>query len=628
MRVALEGPARERTRAALLWGLYACDAHSPNAALSAFRHARLERGEAHLAARRIEEALLASGAPAWLWGAAASSAWMLPEDRVRVRLRGAEAAAALGDEAADASLLPPLAGLSREDLGRALAVLASTPGSPAARRLAVEFPQRFTAKFSGAALRSLAGAFSPREWAVQAQAWLDAGEPGQALQAAARAGAAGFRAGARAALRLHRSRAAIAWAARGGERCAECWVERTEALRQIAWGGPAGQRRGAFDQMLAAARRARELAGGQEQLTGQAEVLVAEALVELGRLPEALPHLEDRAAMAQPRWEWVARRYLMLDARKGAGASLPAELARTVRCRRLAAFWRAEAAVRRGDRSGLEALAGSGFPDLPAQWAAEALGLHGVRVVPSDEKPPEPRPPAWAADLLTAGRVADVVVAWRWDLDAAGVQGPQWLGLVALADLPPFDSIPLLVRGESRLATGPWQGVPRRLLEEYLPLPWRPEVEAAARRSGVPPWVLAGLVRQESAWNPKARSVDGALGLTQLLPETAGELARTLPGVAPRGDLLDPARNLTLGAALLARWRASFGGSWTAALANYNAGEKRVREVWDATGRRDGPDFVESLEIPETWDYVHRVVLLAEGYRILYWPDGRPYPWT
>jgi len=140
--------------------------------------------------------------------------------------------------------------------------------------------------------------------------------------------------------------------------------------------------------------------------------------------------------------------------------------------------------------------------------------------------------------------------------------------------------------------------------------------------------VLAGLVRQESAWNPRARSTAGALGLTQLLPDTAGELARQLPGFSPAGDLFDPARNLTLGGALLARWRRAFGGSWTAALANYNAGEKRVREVWEANGRRDGPAFVESLEIPETWDYVHRVVLLAEGYRILYWPEGRAYPWT
>jgi soluble lytic murein transglycosylase-like protein len=113
-----------------------------------------------------------------------------------------------------------------------------------------------------------------------------------------------------------------------------------------------------------------------------------------------------------------------------------------------------------------------------------------------------------------------------------------------------------------------------------------------------------------------------------VIPESGAEVARGLPGFSRSGDILEPARNLTLGAALLARWRRAFNGSWTAALATYNAGEKRVREVWQTNGRHDGPEFVESLEIPETWDYVHRVVVLAEGYRILYWPEGRAYPWT
>jgi soluble lytic murein transglycosylase len=165
-------------------------------------------------------------------------------------------------------------------------------------------------------------------------------------------------------------------------------------------------------------------------------------------------------------------------------------------------------------------------------------------------------------------------------------------------------------------------------MERYLPLPWRDEVESAARRAGVPAWVLAGLVRQESAWNPRARSAAGALGLAQVLPAVAAEAAREVPGLAPTGDLFEPGRNLVLGATLLARWRRSFAGSWTAALASYDAGEKRVRDLWEAADRDDGPIFVEALEIPETWDYVHRVVLLAEGYRILYWPEGKAYPWT
>jgi soluble lytic murein transglycosylase-like protein len=630
MRVALEGERSERARAAMLWGLYACDARAPQAALAAFRHAHLRGGEAHVAARRIGDALQISLSPASLWAAAADAPWVLARDRVRLKLDGAEAVARTADGAAAAQLVPALDELSHDDLGRALEVLASAPApsaKSATRRLAVEFPRTFAERFPDSAMRELTKTFSPTEWAAQAQAWLDAGEPAAALRAAAHGGAAAGAAGARAALRLHRSRTALAWAAKGGERCAECWVERAEAYRQLAWGGSRGQRRTAFSEMLAAAQHAWRLAAGQRASAGRAEVLLAEALTELGRFSEALPHLADPQARTQPRWDWVARRFVMLLAHAKRGARLPADLASTTRCRRLASYWRARVAERDGDRSGLQALADSGFPDLAAQWAAEALGQRGVRVAPSEQPPPAPHPPAWAADLLTAGRVADVVVAWRWDLDVAGTTGPEWLGLVAIADMPPSDAIGLLIRGDPRLLSGPWQGVPRKLLESYLPLPWRRQLEAAAQRSRVPPWVLAGLVRQESGWNPGAVSPAGARGLTQLLPEVARELARALPGVSPHGDLFDPGRNLTLGAALLARWRAGFAGSWTAALATYNAGEKRVREVWDANGRRDGPEFVESLEIPETWDYVHRVVLLAEGYRILYWPGGRAYPW-
>jgi soluble lytic murein transglycosylase-like protein len=631
MRVALEGGRAERARSAMLWGLFACDAHAPHAALTAFRQARPRGGEAFLEARRLEGALEAAPSPASLWRAAAEAPWMLPEDRIRLRLRGAETLAARGDAIAGAGLLPPLAGLAHDDAGRALAVVASAGGPSgrvALRRLAIEYPKLFVARFSDSSLHTLSRSFSPADWALQAQSWLEVGEPEAALHAASRGGGAATLPAARAALRLHRPRAALTWAARGGERCAECWVERTEAYRQIAWADPSGQRSRAFAEMLGAARRTEQLTAGQRVLAGRVQLLLAEALTELGRFAEAIPHLTVEAATEQPRWEWVARRFLMLEARTRGGAGLPPDLARTTRGRRLAAYWRARSAASRGDRSGLEALADSGFPDLPAQWAAETLGRRGVPVVPSDQNPPEPHPPAWAADLLSAGRVADAVVAWRWELDAADASGPEWLGLVALADMPPIEAISLLVRGEPRLLSGPWRGVPRRLLESYLPLRWRSELEAAASRSRVPPWVLAGLVRQESAWNPRAHSPAGALGLTQLLPATAEELARGMRGIPPRGDLYDPGRNLTLGAALLARWRATFAGSWTAALANYNAGEKRVRQVWEANGRHDGPEFVESLEIPETWDYVHRVVLLAEGYRVLYWPEGRAYPWT
>lgn len=631
MHVAVEGRESERARAAMLWGLYACDARSAVGALAGFNVARPRGGLARLAAHRLEDALEASRSPVGPWRASVAAPWLSGEDRVHLKLRGAEVLAGRGEAATGCGLLPDLTVVRNEELCRALAVtaLAGGPTGPATEhRLAVECPQVFEVTLPGRRLDRVAATFSPAEWCRHAQAWLDAGQPQAALRAATRAGNGASVTAARAALRLHRPSAALAWATRGGERCTECLLERAEAYRQLAWGSPPGQRQRSLNEMLRTAQRARQLSPADAALAGRDELLVGEALVELGRFAEALPHLEEPVAQDQPRREWVARRLVMLQARMKRGADLPVNLARTTRGRRLAAYWRAWALARRGDRSGFEPLAGSGFPDLPAQWAAGELRTRGVAVVPSGQPPVSPPPPGWAADLLTAGRVGDVIFAWRWELDVTGGNGPGWLGLLALAEMPPLEAVSLLVRGEPKLLSGPWQGLPRQLLERYLPLPWRPEVEAAARRTGVPPWVLAGLARQESAWNPRARSAAGALGLAQVLPESGAEVARELPGFPRSGDILEPGRNLTLGAALLARSRRTFGGSWTVALASYNAGEKRVREVWEANGRRDGPEFVESLEIPETWDYVHRVVLLAEGYRILYWPEGRAYPWT
>ncbi len=632
MRVAIRGRESERTRAAFLWGLFACDARSPVAGVAGFNVARPEGARRRLAARRLEESLQASGSPAAAWTAAARAPWLGEDDRARIGLAGAEALAQRGEVAGAIGLLPNLSTLRREDVPRALAVLGrggDAGASEARRRLAVEFPQQFDALAMLSSLETIEAGFTPAEWAAHAQAWLDAGQATPALRAAARAGTAGFVVAARASLKLHRPSTALVWAARGGERCGACWVERAEAGRQIAWSQEPAVRRRTFAEMLRAAVNSSQLLPGNDPLRARAEVLEAEALVELGRGAEAVPHLAGDTVAAQPRFEWVCRRLAMLGAGTLATATSPVpDLARTTRGRRLAAFWLARQRARRGDTAGLEALAAGGFPDLPAQWAARALGRHGVPLVVSNDPPAVQRPPGWAGDLLTVGRVADVVLGWRFELEASGGPNPGWLGLVRLAEMPPLEGISLLVRGEPRLLSGPWQGLPRELFRLYLPLPMRSEVESAAQRAGVPPWLLAGLVRQESAWNPRARSAAGALGLAQLLPAVAAEAARAIPGLSPKGDLFEPDRNLTIGATLLARWRRDFAGSWTVALASYDAGEARVREVWDSAGRDDGPAFVESLEIPETWDYVHRVVLLAEGYRVLYWPEGKAYPWT
>ena len=89
----------------------------------------------------------------------------------------------------------------------------------------------------------------------------------------------------------------------------------------------------------------------------------------------------------------------------------------------------------------------------------------------------------------------------------------------------------------------------------------------AARRHNVPEDLFLRLVQQESGWNPHARSIKGALGLAQLMPQTARAL-----GVDPH----DVQQNLDGGARYLATQYRAF-GSWPLALAAYNAGPGAVQ---------------------------------------------------
>ena len=88
----------------------------------------------------------------------------------------------------------------------------------------------------------------------------------------------------------------------------------------------------------------------------------------------------------------------------------------------------------------------------------------------------------------------------------------------------------------------------------------------AARKHGIPEDLFLRLVQQESGWKPAIESHAGALGLAQLMPDTAARL-----GVDP----LDPAQNLEGGARYLKTQYDRF-GSWRLALAAYNAGPEAV----------------------------------------------------
>ncbi len=143
-------------------------------------------------------------------------------------------------------------------------------------------------------------------------------------------------------------------------------------------------------------------------------------------------------------------------------------------------------------------------------------------------------------------------------------------------------------------------------------------VRSAAAAEGVPPSLLFALVRQESAFEADARSSAGALGLTQVMPETGLHLAAQL-GLTDFavGDLRRPEVALRLGAHYLATQWADYDGRPGPALAAYNGGPGNASRWWRAAGG-DEDLFVEVIDFPETASYVRKVIEQRAAYEALY----------
>ncbi len=121
------------------------------------------------------------------------------------------------------------------------------------------------------------------------------------------------------------------------------------------------------------------------------------------------------------------------------------------------------------------------------------------------------------------------------------------------------------------------------------------------------------MTRQESVFNPTVASQAGALGLMQLMPDTARELAAASGEPAPgRWAILEPERNITLGSTYLAQMRDRFGHP-ALATAAYNAGPHRVARWLPATCT-EADLWIVTIPFAETRGYVERVL----AYRIIY----------
>ncbi len=144
---------------------------------------------------------------------------------------------------------------------------------------------------------------------------------------------------------------------------------------------------------------------------------------------------------------------------------------------------------------------------------------------------------------------------------------------------------------------------------EFLyPQPYDPEVNAAAKLSGLAPDLIYGVMRQETLFRADAQSGANARGLLQLLPQTARITARKFNLAVPTADdLFNPAINVPLGAVYLKSLVDSFDGQTVLALASYNAGPAAVRR-WLPVQAMESDILIENVPYNETRTYVQRVL--------------------
>jgi soluble lytic murein transglycosylase len=142
-------------------------------------------------------------------------------------------------------------------------------------------------------------------------------------------------------------------------------------------------------------------------------------------------------------------------------------------------------------------------------------------------------------------------------------------------------------------------------------------VAPAAQSTGLDPYLLLALTRQESLFDPEARSPSDAQGLMQLLPSTARRVAAESGIGGATLDLSDPALNVELGTTYLKKLFEMFGGNPFKAVAAYNGGEHAV-ERWNARFAGDDDEWVENIDFHETRDYVKKVLGGLREYRLLY----------
>jgi len=290
-----------------------------------------------------------------------------------------------------------------------------------------------------------------------------------------------------------------------------------------------------------------------------------------------------------------------------------------------ASFWAARLKLQQGDTAGAAALVERVREAEPySYYAAESARLMGDEYVVAAPPAPVLEDVPWVGSALENLELMNAA-----ELDAAaGIQLEAWVnradGEGPAAQYPLAEgliqggwSIEGINRGWAMVREGePWTA---RLVRILYPFPRREMVIREAEEYGLDPFLVAALIRQESAWDRDIVSSAGAVGLMQVMPATGRQIARA---VGPEGftpaSLETAEVNLHLGARFLRDMLDRFGPELPLVLSAYNAGPTRANRWSRFPEARDPLVLTERIPFTETRGYVKKVTRNLAIYRALY----------
>jgi soluble lytic murein transglycosylase-like protein len=167
--------------------------------------------------------------------------------------------------------------------------------------------------------------------------------------------------------------------------------------------------------------------------------------------------------------------------------------------------------------------------------------------------------------------------------------------------------------------------LPRRVLELLYPRYFEAMIRRDSERYDADPRLVLSIMREESRFDPRAKSLAAARGLLQFIITTARDIGRSVGIVqVESADLYDPRVIIQLGAKYVADLLEKFGGNRYRAVAAYNAGPFQT-QLWSRIAPAEGDDFfLSSVNFSETKHYVRKVLNSYARYGEIY--EGEPPP--